>query len=271
MAIDPFFGAVAAAAIPVLFGNNDSQQTSGVDPSDFFSRTKGRLGAETPEDAMLTALQQSLFRATAENALGGGIPAALDPERLASGRLSAQSHNRLDRAAFGGMEESLRRAFGIASENAQSRGIGMSGIESVNAAELSRPIISQAGQLRAQMEGQELGRLTDLRDRLMANMMAIQNSPTLNRLLQIRMAEAEQDQLNLSRFPGGLPDWVQEDLGVGELARRQSPEEIAQQERILEESRRRQEGWLGTGDRNPPPPPANGGPPSKESWWKSRV
>lgn len=193
-------------------GESTQIQDVGVTESDIFSRLRNRLGAETGIESDLAGLQQGLFRAGVEGL--GRMPGELSLDRLAQGEISRGARDRINRQAFGGFNEAIRRANAAAGSQALSRGLGMSSVEQGIAADLQRPIVERAGGLAAALESQELGRLEGLRERFLANSMALQNSPALQRLLQIRMAEAEQENLQLTREPGQLPDEISREAGL---------------------------------------------------------
>jgi len=186
------------------FGGDDTQQVSGFEPSDRFGRSRGFLPGRGGFEDELLRLQAGLFQQGA-GALGGGMPSGLDLNALSSGKLSAGANARIHQQAFGGLNEGLQRAGRIAGERAQSRGLGGSTIEASQEAELQRPLIAQASQMQAALQNQELNRLSGLRQTFLSNILALQQSPTLDRLLQERLAEGGQDQIDLARFPGGLP------------------------------------------------------------------
>lgn len=212
--MDPLVGAALVNGIfnlaGGLFGGGGGEQTTTqeMQPNDILSMS--RIGGARAGENELVALQQALFGKGAGELLGG-TPEELNLSSIASGRISPTTSRNLDRIAFSGLDEGLRRASAIAQERAGARGIGMSSIEAVQEAELQRPLISQAAGLRANLERAELDRLSGLRQNLLGNLFRMQESPALNRLLQLRMAE--QNNLQLTRFPGGLPDFVRDMFG----------------------------------------------------------
>lgn len=220
-----------ASLAPYLSGGNDTEQVSGFEPSDVFSRNRTRLPGMGAPETELAGLQQSLagksFRAGMEalpsglglEALTGGNVGGVDFGGLARGELGAAQTGRIHEMAFGGIQEGIDRALAAASDRALAQGVPLSSMQYANQNELIRPLISEAGRMQAGLQMQELdslaglrsselGRLGDLRQRSLGNMLALQESPALNRLLSMRMAEAEQENLNMSRFPGGLPDYA---------------------------------------------------------------
>ena len=229
MALDPVTGAIIANAggelFGSIFGGDDTEQVSGFEPHDRFGRSRGFLPGRGGIEDELLRLQAGLFRQGA-GALGG-LPADLDLSALSSGRLSADANARIHQQAFGGLNEGLSRANRIAGERAQSRGLGGSTIEASQAAELSRPLLAQASQMEAALQNQELNRLSNLRQTFLSNLLALQQSPTLDRLLQERLAQAGQDQIDIARFPGGLPPAAGDLLGGEEVLQQdiEDPEE----------------------------------------------
>lgn len=188
---------------------SNSQFIPGVTESDVYSRSRLKLGAETGPESYMAGLQQALFGQGANSLLAGNIPGLND---IAAGKLPAASLQRIDQMAYGGLTPALRRASGVAQEEALTRGIGLSSIQSERTAELHQPLMDAAANRAAGLQMQELDRLSGLRQQSIANAMALQNSPALDRLLQIRLAEAEQQNFTQNREPGGT------DFGEGDPA-----------------------------------------------------
>jgi hypothetical protein len=189
-----------------ILSRGDETQ-GGFEPSDMFSRLKTALKNAGATEEELAQLQQSLFRDVSGN-VGGALPQGLGLEALAGGQLPQASLDRIRETAFGGIEEGARRATRVSQEMFAGRGLPMSSLEAVHGANLMQPLISQAAQLQAQLQMGEMGRLSGLRQQAIQNQIAVQESPALQRLLQIRLAQPETNQLQMSRFPGGLPDYT---------------------------------------------------------------
>lgn len=205
-----------------LFGGEDQGQTT---PSDMFQRqmSQTRLLPETGVESQLGMNQQDLYRRLLGQA-GGNLPMELGLGNIARGQLPAASMGRIDQLAYGGLQEAGRRASAGATEQALSMGTPFSSYQLAQQANMIQPMAQQAAQLRAQLQMQELERLSGLRQTALANMMALQESPALTRLLQIRMAQPTQtsSQIQFNRGPGGLPSYAYDtgQQGQGAAARR---------------------------------------------------
>lgn len=226
---------------------NNTQQVSGVEPSDTYSRSRTLLGQMSPAEALLASLQEQLARQalgagreampsslSLQNLAGGNV-GGVTAESLAGGNLPAASQTRIHDMAFAGFNEALDRALASAGERALSRGVPMSSIQGGMEANLMQPIVAQAGQTQAQLQMQELDRLaglrmselerlSGLRDRSLSNMLALQDSPALNRLMNLRLFEGTKENLGFQRYPGGLPDYAYGMGGAGSSERAPVPQ-----------------------------------------------
>lgn len=227
MPIDPLLGQALLMAggqfLTSLFGGGEQQPQ--VTPSDLFQgqMTSTKLLPETQAETGLAGAQQDLYRRLLGEA-GGRLPMELGLGGLSRGVIPAASQQRIDQLAFGGLQQAGRRASAGATEQALSMGTPFSSYQLAQTAGMTEPLAEQAARLRAQLQMQELDRLTGLRQTALANMMALQESPALTRLLQIRMAQPTQasSQLQMQRLPGGLPSYAYEtgQPGQGAAARR---------------------------------------------------
>jgi hypothetical protein len=210
-AILPSLLGVGAQALGLGQPNQQLAQT-GPATGDQFQRTRSQtvLPEATAEEQALAGAAQQAATSAFQGARGGAIGGAPSLAALSAGQLPGASRSRIQDLAFGGLEEALSRASRVAGEQALSRGVPLSSMEFTNAAELQRPLLSEATRNFAALSQQELGRLGDLRQTAFANTMAVQESPALQRLTGLRMAQGQQQQdaLNLQRGPGGLPYWA---------------------------------------------------------------
>lgn len=228
------WGALLAAGLPFLgdllgIGGQQQAQTQfvpGVTQSDVYGSNQLRLGQESASERELAGLQQNLFRGGAA-ALQGGLPQELGLGNLARGEIGGRNQERIRRLAFSGLDEGLRRASSIASENALARGIPLSSVQGMQEAALQRPLIEQGQDRMEALSLAELGRLEGLRQNFLSNSLALQQSPALQRLTELRLAEGKQESLQLTREPGGLPQ------GMGPEDRRTPAQKISDLNKIL--------------------------------------
>ena len=191
------------AMVGQWFGGG-GEQSQELQESDVLSLMRRILPGMTPEEQMLAALQMSLAGQAFRGAAGGEV-GGLTLESLMRGELPGASRTRIHEQAFAPVNEGIRMALRRAEEGAAARGVPLSTIQSGYEAELIRPLLAQAAQTEAGLGMGELERLGGLRERALANMLAMQQSPALERLLGLRMAEAEERQLQITRKPGELP------------------------------------------------------------------
>ncbi len=193
-----------------LTQNNDQQQTqfAPFQPTDIFGSNVSQLqlGQEGQQEKLLAGLQQGLFQGGAD-ALQGGLPPELSLGNLSKGELPKASQERIQKLAFSGIDRGLRKASAIASESALARGVPLSSLQGVQEAALQQPLIEQAQDRAEALSLSELNRLEGLRQNFLSNSLALQNSPALQRLTQLRLAQGKQTQenLQLTREPGELP------------------------------------------------------------------
>ena len=165
-------------------------QDRSVVPSDVTTIQSQRLGGASAEEELLAQLQQQLAQQLFSQAFQGtgGITA----QSLAQGQLSGQTNARLQEIAFGGLEEAGRRALSASAGQTARQGIPGSSVQASLQAQLLRPELQRATQQFAGLQQQELLRQQQLRQQALQNMQVIQQSPALQRLLQLRLAEATQ-------------------------------------------------------------------------------
>lgn len=124
---------------------------------------------------------------TADFAQGGG-PAGLTLEDILGGQLDPETSARLDDQAFSGFDYALDQALGKGRAMASLSGLPGSSQQTEQEAFFANPLMAEAGALRASLERDELARRMGLRQTMMGNLMAIQQSPLLGMLLQERLA-----------------------------------------------------------------------------------
>jgi len=128
-----------------------------------------------------------LTQQTADFAQGGG-PAGLTLQDILGGQLDPATQSRLDDQAFSGFDYALDQALGKGRAMASMSGLPGSSQQSEQEAFFANPLMAEAGQLRAGLEQQELARRMGLRQTMMGNLMAVQQSPLLGMLLRERLA-----------------------------------------------------------------------------------
>jgi hypothetical protein len=208
---------VAASAIQAggsilqgaMFGGGQAKFT----PTESQSMQMHKLIPETEEEQQLAALQQALAFALmmSDYSSHGGISADMLAQgevggvgagNLMRGELDQVTTNRLKEAAFGGLQEAGRMAGAGATEGMMGRGMGMSSARDDVQAEMLRPLLAQASQhygslyqgelgRQAQTRTSELDRMSAMRQIALQNALMIQQSPALDRLLKIRMAQPQ--------------------------------------------------------------------------------
>lgn len=189
--------AQAGAGYAASRGGRDPQATG-----DIFSHGFSRLGVETEEEKRLALLQALLGMAGMQQARTDmlGAPSMAD---ILAGRISPDMSKHLDMLSFGGLEEAGRMANRYATERALGQGMDMSSLQNSWYAQAMQPAMIQAMQMRSALQLQEVERMQRLRQTAMGNALAMQESPTLSRLLQIRGAEAQTSQMQLGREARG--------------------------------------------------------------------
>jgi len=196
-------------------GGGGTQTQEGFTPGDTFAVGQTILGPEGSREAELARLQQLL----AGQLMGGGdmgLGGGLGLQSLTSGMLPSATLANIRQAAYGGLDESMRRASSQAESYAMAKGVPLSSMQFSMQNDLQRPLMAQAMQTEAQMRLAEVGRLQGLRQQEIQNRLAVQQSPALQRLSQLRLAEAIKQNLQMARHPGGLPQYAYP--GSGESA-----------------------------------------------------
>jgi hypothetical protein len=189
----------------VAGGGNDTQQVSGLEPSDSWSRSMARLGAATPQEQTLGSLQYGL----GVNAMGAAnqdLMGAPSMANLTAGYISPASQSRIHELAYGGLDQGINQAMNAGQDRAMAQGVPLSSMQYGYQNDLVRPLLSQASQQESALSMQELNRMAGLRQSALSNSLAMQNAPALDRLLGIRLQEASHEGTQMTRFPGGLPD-----------------------------------------------------------------
>jgi hypothetical protein len=131
----------------------------------------------------------------------------LDPYRLAQGDIGIQARHRIKEQSQIGLSDAYNQAINQSMQHANRMGVPLSSMQQGMQANLMQPALTQSMQMRAGLENQELTRQMGMRDSMQQNMMAMQNMPALQRLLQIRMAESSRADFNASRDPGNMNSW----------------------------------------------------------------
>ena len=160
-----------------------------------------------PMGAAEAGLQQGTVGAyqNAQQAAGGPMPGQLSLQSILSGQLPPEMQQNIHQLAFGGIGQALQAASRQAQEQALSQGVPLSSIQFSNAAGLQAPLLQQAAQTQAGMSMQGSEQLMQLRNQYIGNLLALQQSPALDRLTQLRLAASPQTSTSVSRAPGGLP------------------------------------------------------------------
>ena len=219
-----------------------------------------QLGPESERELMLALLAERLGAFGGELALGGG-PISLDD--LIAGRIGEAQRTRMDQLVFGdAFQRAIRDAERVARESAASRGLGGGSGEMQFFSRLAQPLLASAAQSRIGLEMGELERMAQLRENMIANALAFQNMPALNRLTGLRMATGTRRQFQATQPVGKFtPFWQQtefvnpEATGIGPAGSRSQPP---------------------AGTTGFPPPVEVGGQPSdvpwmwnpRENWWE---
>ena len=167
-----------------------------------------QLGPESDRERILAMLAERLGLFGGEVAMGGG-PISLDD--LIAGRIGESARNRFDQLVFG---DAFKRAIGeaerTARESASARGLGGGSGETQLYSRLVQPTLESAAQARIGLEMSEVERLNQLRQNLIANALAFQDMPALNRLTALRLATGTQRGFQATQPVGEFtPYWRQ--------------------------------------------------------------
>lgn len=201
----PWAAVIPAAAefLGGLFGGGE-EQVSGFQPFDMFQRQTQTIGPQTQEEQEIAMLQRQLLDQLFGEA-GQGLPGSLSLARLAAGEIPQARQERITEQAYGGLEEAGRRVSSQARERALAAGVPLSSQQFIEESEMNTRLATEAARQRASLEQQSLTDLMGLRQRAIANMIALRQSPELERLLRMRLAQGTTENLQMGRFPGGLP------------------------------------------------------------------
>lgn len=206
--------------LPGLTGGGGAQRVETTEqtatPTDTFQFGKRSIGPEGEMEAMLAQLQQMLAQQAMQTA-SEAMPEGLSLANLAAGILPPEAMARIQEMAFGGMEEAGRLATRSSQESAQRQGVPMGSYQHVMEAELMRPAMIEAARMSAALQQQELQRMGQMRAGALQAQLAVQESPALSRLSNLRAMEGETASLGMQRAGGGLPDWILQILGLQDL------------------------------------------------------
>ena len=205
MALDPGTATLIASGISALgglFGGGGGETQT----PDRFQTGFQQLQLEDPssQEALLASLSGQAAQ-QAFDVAGGGGPAGLSQQDILTGNLDAATRARLDETAFAGFDEALARAGRVSRARAAQTGLGGSSQESEFFGNVANPLISERAQLRASLMRDEILRRQQLRQALMANLLAVQQSPELMRLFQERLATGRNvfERESFPERPGG--------------------------------------------------------------------
>lgn len=193
-----------------MYGASQAGQSQ-FTPTESRTAQKTRLLPESEDEAQLSELANLLAYSLMKSdyASPGGITAdmlglgevgGVGASDLMAGELDSATRARLERQAYGGLEEAGQRISAGATEGAMGRGLGMSSVRDSLQGEMMQPLVAQASQnygalyqnelgRQAQTRMAELERQRQLRQTALQNSLMIQQSPALERLLRIRMAQ----------------------------------------------------------------------------------
>jgi hypothetical protein len=210
---DDVLGMIGLALSSVLGGGGNSQaQSSGVEPMDVYSRLKATLGPMGVSEEELARLQQMISQQFGQMSMGQdtSLPPELRLSSLAAGNVPSAMEQNIRQASYGSMQSGIDQALKQAQDYAMSKGMGLSSIQQTAGYSLMQPMLAQANQLYGQMMNQGMGQMQDLRAREIANRLALgqESNTALNRLTQLRTLEGTRENLQMNRFPGGLPGYA---------------------------------------------------------------
>ena len=192
-----------------------SSDDSSFEPSDVFSRSGIKLPGMGGDEQWLADLLNQISGQTMQGEMGA-MPEYLSYDALASGQLPPEVQQRINQMAFGGLEEASQRAMRPVQEAAMGRGLGLSSWELMNQMQVARPLATEAANRQLMLQLEWMNKLQGLRQQMFANKMAVQQSPALERLLKIRLVQPEATQLQMARYPGGLPEYAYGGGGTGQ-------------------------------------------------------
>ena len=198
-------GQAIAQALPSLI---PQQQAAAVN-QEYGGVSHQRIGMETDQERMMAQLQNQM----AMMGMGGAMAdqsmsmRMLDPYRLAQGDIGRPAEQRIKERSQIGLEDSYNQAINQSMQHANRMGVPLSSMQQGMQANLMRPALTNSMQMRAGMEQDELTRQMGMRDQIQQNMMAMQNMPALQRLLQIRMSETSRGDFNSTQEAGEQNAW----------------------------------------------------------------
>ncbi len=205
----------ATVAASIIQGMLSPGQSQGGEytPTETQGVNRTRLMPESDEESRMASLANLLAYSLMKSdyASPGGITAEMlgigevggvGAGDLMAGELDTATRARLGRQAYGGLEEAGKRISAGATEGAMGRGLGMSSVRNDMQSEMMQPLIAQAAQNYGALYQNELGRqgqtrmaelerMNKLRQTALQNSLMIQQSPALERLLRIRMAQPD--------------------------------------------------------------------------------
>lgn len=187
--------------LPAIDKGIDAIFGGGAPPTTFRSgNQKSQLTLSDPSE--MEALLASLSGDAAQQAFGiagGGGPQGLTQRDILLGNIDPATQKRLDEQAFAGFDEALARAGRVSRGRATASGLPGSSQESEFFGNVANPLISERAMLRAQLGRDELARRTQMRQQILENLQAVQQSPELMRLFQERLATGVQTTKATSR------------------------------------------------------------------------
>ena len=199
----------AVGPTAATIAQNPQQQPSEPINQEFGAIAHQRIGEETGQEAMMAQMQnimamQGMSGAMADSRMSSQV---LDPYRLARGEIGREAEQRIKERSLIGLKDSYNQAINQSMQHANRMGVPLSSMQQGMQANLMQPALTNSMQMRAGMEQEELTRQTGMRDQIQQNMMAMQNMPALQRLLQIRMAETSRADFSSNREVGNMENW----------------------------------------------------------------
>lgn len=200
---------VLSQAMPSVASALAPQQTAAGVNQEYGGVSHQRIGMETDQERMMAQLQNQMAMMGMAGAMGDQSMSMrmLDPYRLAQGDIGPQARNRIKERSQIGLSDAYNQAINQSMQHANRMGVPLSSMQQGMQANLMQPALTQSMQMRAGMEQEELTRQMGMRDQVQQNMMAMQNMPALQRLLQIRMAETSRGDFNSTQEAGQQNAW----------------------------------------------------------------
>jgi hypothetical protein len=212
----PGVGSILGPVLGSIFGGEPEVQAM-----DTLNRRTISWAPETGAESMLAGKQQALSGRAMTQAYAP-LPQVFGWNNIQgmmtqaqSGVLSPETQRRMDAMAYSGLNRAGQQAGLAAAERSVSMGTPGSSAQGLYAQGMVQPMASEMARYRAQLEMQELQRQMEMaryyqqvQDQHLANMMAVQNSPALTRLMQIRAGQQTGTDTLMRREGGGLPAWA---------------------------------------------------------------